>query len=91
MVTLGYLAAKSSKFFYKFFFQIYGHHFEYTGINGTCFPVPIGFMKFSISPEFTPLVRDKDFVHKIFVSLHGIKQELCAKSFQVNDMCEPQM
>ena len=31
---------------------------------------------------------DKDLLHKIFVSLRGIKQELCAKSFQVNDIHE---
>ena len=29
---------------------------------------------------------DKDLLHKIFVSLRGIKQELYAKSFQVNGM-----
>ena len=31
---------------------------------------------------------DKDMLHKIFVSSRGIKQELCAKSFQVNDVRE---
>ena len=31
---------------------------------------------------------DKDLLHKIFVSLLGIKQELYAKSFQVNDIRE---
>ena len=31
---------------------------------------------------------DKDLLHKIFVSLHGIKQELYAKNFQINDMRE---
>ena len=31
---------------------------------------------------------DKDLLHKIFVSLRGMKQELCAKSFQVNDKRE---
>ena len=31
------------------------------------------------------LLMDKDLLHKFFVSLRGIKQELCAKSFQVND------
>ena len=31
---------------------------------------------------------DKDLLHKIFVSLRGIKQELYAKSFQVNDIRE---
>ena len=29
---------------------------------------------------------DKDLLHKIFVSLREIKQELYAKSFQVNDL-----
>ena len=28
----------------------------------------------------------KDMLHKIFVSLRGIKKELYAKSFQVNDI-----
>ena len=50
-------------------------------MNGTCFQDPIGFIKFSISPEFVPLLMDKDLLHKIFVSLSGIKQELYAKSF----------
>ena len=31
---------------------------------------------------------DKDLLHKIFVSLRGIKQELYAKSFEVNDIRE---
>ena len=56
-------------------------------MNGTCFQDPIGFIKFSISPKFVPLLMDKD-LHKIFVSLSGIKQELCTKSFQVNDIRE---
>ena len=51
---------------------------------GTSFQDPIGFIKFSISPEFVPLLMDKDLLHKIFVSLRGIRQELYAKSFQVN-------
>ena len=55
-------------------------------MNGTCFQDQIGFMKFSISPEFVPLLMDKDLLHKIFVSLREIKQELYAKSFQVNDL-----
>ena len=55
-------------------------------MNGTCFQDPIGFIKFSISPEFMPLLMDKDLLHKIFVSLHGVKQELYAKGFQVNDL-----
>ena len=41
----------------------------------------MGFIKFSISPEFVSLLMDKDLLHKIFVSLRGIKQELYAKSF----------
>ena len=35
-----------------------------------------------------PLLLDKDLLHKIFVSLRGIKHELYAKSFQVNDIRE---
>ena len=31
---------------------------------------------------------DKDVLHNIFVLLRGIKQELYARSFQVNDICE---
>ena len=31
---------------------------------------------------------DKDLLHKIFVSLRGMKQELYAKSVQVNDIRE---
>ena len=57
-------------------------------MNCTRFQDQIGFIKFSISPEFVPLLMDKDLLHKIFVSLRGIKQELYAKSFQVNDICE---
>ena len=48
----------------------------------------IGFIKFSILPEFVPLLMDKDLLHKMFVSLPGIKQELYAKSFLVNDIRE---
>ena len=55
-------------------------------MNGTCFQDPMGFIKFSISLEFVPLLMDKDLLHKIFVSLRGMKQELYAKSFQVNDI-----
>ena len=33
---------------------------------------------------------DKDLLHKIFVSLRGMKQELYAKSVQVNDIRENQ-
>ena len=57
-------------------------------MNGTCFQDPTGFIKFSISPEFVPLLMDKDLLHKIFVSLSEIKQELYAKSFQINDLRE---
>ena len=57
-------------------------------MNGTCFQDPIEFIKFSISPEFVPLLMNEDLFHKIFVSLHKIKQELYAKSFQVNDIRE---
>ena len=52
-------------------------------MNGTCFQDPIGFIKFSISPEFVPRLMDKDLLHKIFVSLREIKQELYAENFQV--------
>ena len=31
---------------------------------------------------------NEDLLHKIFVSLRGIKQELYAKSFQVNNILE---
>ena len=54
-------------------------------MNGICFQDAIGIIKFSISSEFLPLLMDEDLLHKIFVSLRGIKQELYAKSFQVND------
>ena len=59
-------------------------------MNGTCFQDPIGFIKFSISPEFVPLLMDKDLLHKIFVSLRGMQQELHGKSVQVNDIRENQ-
>ena len=52
-------------------------------MNGACFQDSIGFLKFSISPEFVPLLMDKDVLHMIFVSLRGVKQQLYAKSFQV--------
>ena len=57
-------------------------------MNGSCFQDPIGFTKFSFSPEFVPLLMDKELLHKIFASLCGIKQELYAKSYQVNGICE---
>ena len=34
------------------------------------------------------LLVGKDLLHKIFVSLSGMKKELYAKSFQVNDIRE---
>ena len=68
--------------------QIYGRHFESAAMNGTCFQDPIGFIKFSISPKIVPLLMDKNLLHKIFVSLREIKQELYATSFQVNDLRE---
>ena len=57
-------------------------------MNGTCFQDQIGFIIFSFLPEFVPLLMDKDLLHNIFVSLRGIKQEIYAKSFQVNDIRE---
>ena len=57
-------------------------------MNGTCFQDPIEFIKFSISPELVSLLMDNDLLYKIFVSLREIKQELYAKSFQVNDLHE---
>ena len=68
--------------------EFYGRQFESAAINDTCFQDPIGFIKFSISPEFVPLLMNKDLLHKIFVSLHGIKQGLYVKSFRVNDIRE---
>ena len=68
--------------------EFYGRHFESAAMNGTCFQDPIGFIKFSISPEFLPLLMDKDLLHKIFVSLGGIKQEVYVKILQVNDIRE---
>ena len=53
-------------------------------MNGTCFQDPTGFIKFSISPVFVPLLMDKDLLHKIFVSLRGIKQDLYSKTHVVN-------
>ena len=82
------LSAKSCKFLHQFFLQIFGRHFESAAMNGTCFQDPTEFIKFSISPEFVPLLMDKDLLCKIFVLLLGIKQELYAKSFQVNDIRE---
>ena len=68
--------------------QFYSRHFESAAMNGNFFQDPIGFIKFSISPEFVPLLMAKDLLRKIFVSLCGIKQELYAKWFQVNDIHE---
>ena len=88
MVTLGYLAAKSCKFLHQFFLQICGRHFESAAMNGTCLQDPTEFIELSISPKFVPLLMAKDLLHKIFVLLRGIKQELYAKSFQVEDIHE---
>ena len=55
---------------------------------GTCFQDPVGFIKLSIWPKFVPLLMDKDLLHKMFVPLRGIKRELYAKSFQVDDIRE---
>ena len=68
--------------------QFYGRHFESPAMNDTCFQDLIGFIKFSISPEFVPLLMDKDLLHKVFVSSRGIKQGLYAKIFQENDIRE---
>ena len=68
--------------------QLYNRHFESAAMNGTCFQDPIGFIKFSISPEFLSLLMDKDLLQKIFESLRGMNQELYAKSFPVNDIRE---
>ena len=57
-------------------------------MNGTCFQDAMGFINISISPEFLPLLMDKDLLHNIFVSLRGIKQEIYFKGFQVNDIRE---
>ena len=35
-----------------------------------------------------PLLMDKELLHKIVISLRGIKRELYAKTFQVNDIRE---
>jgi len=57
-------------------------------MNSTFFQDAIGFIQFRILPEFLPLSMDKDLLHKIFVPLRGIKQEIYVKSFQVNDIRE---
>ena len=85
---MGYLAAKSYKFLHYLSLQIYGRHFESAAMNSTCFHDAIGFIEFSFSLEFLPLLMDKDLLHKIFVPLRGIKQEVYVKSFQVNDIQE---
>ena len=51
-------------------------------MNGTCFQDPIGFIKFSISPEFVPLLMDKDLAPQDFCVITW------AKRFQVNDVRE---
>ena len=61
---------------------------QLAAMNGSCFQDPIGFIRFSISPEFLPLLMAKDLLHQMFVSLREIKQELYAKRFQVNDLRE---
>ena len=55
-------------------------------MNSPCFHDPIQFIEFSISPEIVPLLMDKDLLHKILY--YYVKQELYAKSFQVNDIRE---
>ena len=57
-------------------------------MNGSCFQDQMGFIKFSISAAFMPLLMDKDLLHKISVSLREIEEELYAKSFQVDDLRE---
>ena len=57
-------------------------------MNGTCFQDQMGFIKFSIRAKFMPLLMDKELLHKIVISLRGIKRELYAKTFQVNDIRE---
>ena len=37
----------------------YDLHFESAAMNGACFQDQIGFIKFSISPEFVPLLIEK--------------------------------
>ena len=54
-------------------------------MNGTCFQNAIGFTD---NIWHFARICDKDLLHKIFVSLGGMKQELYAKSFQVNDIRE---
>ena len=62
--------------------QFYGSHFESAAMNGTCFQGPIGFIKFSISPEFVPRLMDQDLAPQDFCIITW------AKSFQVNDVRE---
>ena len=62
--------------------------FTYTFLSSNSYPSHTYTPDISISPEFVPLSMDKDLLHKIFVSLGGIKQELYAKSFQINDIRE---
>ena len=61
--------------------QLYGRHFESAAMNSTSFQVAIGFIQFSISPEFLALLMDKDLLHTIFVPLRGIKQEVYVKTY----------
>jgi len=54
-VTMGYLAAKSYKFLLSSSCKLTA-----AIMNSTCFQDAIGFIKFSISHEFLPLLMDKD-------------------------------
>ena len=47
-------------------------------MNSTCFQDAIGLIQISISPGYLRLLNkmDKDLLHKIFVPLRGIKQEV---------------
>jgi len=51
-------------------------------MNSTCFQDAIEFIQFSISPEFLPVLMDKDLLHKIFVPLREVKQEDTFKAFR---------
>ena len=71
--NIGLSNSKELKILTLVLLQIYSRHFESAAINGTCFHDPIGFIRFSISPEFVPLLMNKDLLHMIFVSLREIK------------------
>jgi len=68
--------------------QICGRHFKSAAMNSTFFQDATGFIQLGILPKFLPLSMDKDLLHKIFVPLRGVKQEIYVKSFQVNDIRE---